>query len=83
MPAILGNKPKMLKKVLYSIIDPKCYSNFTWTGKAPNNKKKNAMQDYEKVLQLLYKVVKGSDSTYDYKLFLVHLKDKVIKYAYE
>lgn len=83
MPAMLGNKPKILKKVLYSVIEPSCFANFTWTGKASNGNTKNAMKDLPKVLQLLHTVVKGSDQSYSYTLFLHHLKEKVIRYAYE
>lgn len=81
---IKGNKPKILKMVLYSLIEPKCFSNFTWTGKGPSGKKtKKALKEYPQFLQLLYSVVKGSDNSYDYGLFLRHLKDKAIKYANE
>lgn len=81
---IKGNKPKILKMVLYSLIELKCFSNFTWTGKGQSGKKtKNALKEYPQFLQLLYSVVKGSDNSYDYDLFLRHLKDKAIKYAYE
>lgn len=80
----IGNKPKMLKMVLYSIVELRCFSNFTWTGKDSSEKKtKNAVKDYPKTLQLLHTVVKGSDNSYTYALFLKDLKQKAIKYAYE
>lgn len=72
-----GNKPKMLKTLLYSIIEPICL------GKAPTGQTKHALKDCPNILQLLYSVVRGSDKSYKYSLFLAHLKDKVIKYAYE
>lgn len=80
---MLGNKPKMIKAILFAIIEPSCFSNYTWSGKAANGRKKNAMQKHPKILELLHKVVKGSDESYDFQLFLKHLKEKVIKYAYE
>lgn len=83
MPSMLGNKAKVLKMVLYSIIEPSCLANFTWTGKAANGRRKNAMKKYPRILQLLHTVVKGADETYIYATFLYHLKEKVIKYAYE
>lgn len=83
MPSMMGNKAKALKMVLYSIVEPNCFSNFTWTGKAPNGRTKNALKKYPKIVQLLHTVVKGGDETYVYATFLYHLKEKVIKYAYE
>lgn len=83
MPAILGNKAKMIKKVLFAIVEPGCFSHFTWSGKSSNGKTKNALKDYPNILKLLHSVMKGPDGTYEYALFLCHLKDKVIKYAYE
>lgn len=77
-PAIIGNKPKIMKKVLYSIIDPVCFAKFTWSGRG-----KIAFRNYKKILQLLHTIVKGDDKSYNNLLFEFQLKDKVIKHAHE
>lgn len=81
--SMAGNKVKILKTVLYSIIDKNCFSNFTWSGKTTHGKTKHAMKNYPAILNLLHCIVKGSDSSYTYSLFLQNLKEKIIKYAYE
>lgn len=83
MPTMLGNKPKMIKKIIFAIVEPACFSNFTWTGKASNGKRKNALENLTHILTLVHSIIKTVDGAYCYQLFLRHLKDNVIKYAYE
>lgn len=80
---MFGNKNKMMKFVWYSIIEPKFFAKYTWSGKSLNGRKKLAVRNYPKTLELLHRVVKGSDSQYDYHIFLEKFKKNVIKYAYE
>lgn len=81
--ALMGNKIKMIKLVLHSIIERSCFANYTWLGRGAKGQSKQSLQKHPNILQLLYTIVKGCDISYSYDLFLHHLKDKVIKYAYE
>lgn len=83
LDTLLGNKVKMIKLVLHCVIEQSCFANYTWLGRGPNGQKKESMSKLPNVLRLLHTVVKGSDTSYDNNSFLVHLKQKVIKYAYE
>lgn len=80
---LVGNKVRMIKLVLHTIIERSCFANYSWLGKGAKGQKKEPMQKYPKVLQILHAVVKGSDISYNYDVFLRNLKEKVIKYAYE
>lgn len=49
-PAMLGNKTKMIRKVLFAIIENSCFSFFSWTGKAANGGTKNALQKCPQIM---------------------------------
>lgn len=83
MPTMLGNKAKMIKKVLFTVIEPSCFSLFSWSGKSVG-KTKIALQKFPRILQLLHKVIESIDGPTDYtNVFLLLLKDKIIRHAYE
>lgn len=83
MRSSLGNTPKLLKSILYSLIDRTFFATFTWSGKASKGQTKNSLRKYPKFVDFLYAVVTKFDEKYQYSLFLEHLKNKIIKYAYE
>lgn len=83
MNALLGNKPKLLKKVVFSIIDRSFLSNFTWTGKSIKNQTKSALKDFPRMVDVFQSIVGNLDNGYDKTIFLKHLKEKIMKYAYE
>lgn len=80
---MLGNKTKMIRLVLFAIIEPSCFSFFTWTGKAANGGTKNALKKCPQILQLIYEVIRTTDKSYEYSSFLTHLKEGIVKHAYE
>lgn len=78
----LGNKPKLLKMVLHSLIDRTFLSNFTWTGKASRGQRKIALKTFTKTTDLLHSIVAKIDNGYEHSVFLKHLVDKILKHAY-
>lgn len=84
MDQLTGNKPKLLKGVVFNLFSPACLAGFTWTGKASaGQSRKNALRDYSNILQMLHSIMCQLDGEYEHSVFLNHLKNKVIKYAYE
>lgn len=84
MKSLKGNKPKLLKSVIHKVIDRSLLAVFTWTGKAGRGqRRKNALQGYPNILDVLRSIVEKLEGTYDEPLFLDHLKNKVIRTAYE
>lgn len=78
----MANRVKMIKFILFSIIDRTFFANFTWGGKGSNGQKKEPLKTYPNVLKLIYAVVKGCDKSYSYDIFLENLKSGVIRHAY-
>lgn len=58
-------------------------SKFTWTGKSIGGRAEMAFKNLEKINELLYGIVSSIDDKYDKSTFLDHLKNKILKYAYE
>lgn len=84
MKSNMGNKPKQLKSVLHKLIEPSILATFTWTGKVPRGqKKKHALKSYPNILRVLHSILKKLEGSYDEDMFYNHLKNKVIKHAYE
>lgn len=84
MDAILknGNAVKVLKTVLFSVIDREFLSSFTYTGKTHTKKKKLALRELKNIVNLLYSVTSKLIGNYAYSTFENHLVNKVIKHAY-
>lgn len=75
---------KHTKRVLEALIDNGCLSNFTWSGKGKDNKKtKNSFKELRCIRELLIRVLKTNDQTYDFKLFKEDIVKHIIKRAYE
>lgn len=81
--AVVGNQLKMLKRVVYNIMERKFLSEFTWTGKSIGGRKKLAIRDSKNIVELFYAIVFHIDETYSRSTFSDHLKNKILKYAYE
>lgn len=81
--SLLGDKVKMIRFILFSIVDRTFFSNYTWMGKGANGETKQAFSKYKNVLNLIYTVVRGRDENYNFEAFLSNLKLKIIRYAYE
>lgn len=78
-----GNQPKLLKQIINVIVERKFLSNFTWTGKSTKGQKKQSFQDSKNIVRLIYDIAFHHDDSYQYKHFVNHLVNKVLKYAYE
>lgn len=78
-----GSQPKLLKSVVYLIFDRRYLSNYTWTGKSTKGQKKQALKDKPNVVKLVFEAINKLDASYKYSSYLNHLKNKVLKYAYE
>lgn len=81
--AAIGNQAKMSKQLLYKVIDRAFLTMFTWTGKSSAKQTKLALKDSPNIIQLLHGIVSDIDNSYSYATFLSHLKNKILKYAYE
>lgn len=77
------NQPKLLKRVVSLIFDRVFLSNITWSGKSVRGQKKIAMKKFHRVVDLMYTVSNKIFGNYEYNTFLDHLKNKILKYAYE
>lgn len=83
MKSMLGNKPKLLKAVLYKLIAKPFFAMFTWTGKAGRGQaRKTSLQNYTNILRVLHKILVKLEGSYDFEMFIDHLKNKVIRNAY-
>lgn len=79
-----GNKPKLMKHVLFTMVERSFLASFTWTGKAGKGQpRKHAIRDYPNFLQVLHFILKKLEGSYDDDMFYDHLKNKVLCYAYE
>lgn len=75
---------KTLKIVLNLVIHRVFLSEFTWTGKTkPGNPRKRSIRDRTKLQELFIKIVSKNYSNYDYAILEHHLKNKILKGAYE
>lgn len=83
----IGNQPKMLKKLVYTIFSYPFLAEYTWTGNtSPEEKKKGNIKkkfkDLKNILELLYSTVAHLDKNYSRKKCLSDFKIKILKYAY-
>lgn len=83
METFRGNQPKLLKCIVYTIMEPVFFANFTWTGKTIKGEKKIPFQRSKNIVDLLFDMVVKVEPSYQQATFLSHLKNKIIKYAYE
>lgn len=83
METFRGNQPKLLKAIVYTIMEPIFFANFTWTGKSVNGERKIPFQESNNIVDLLFDMVAKVEPSYQKTTFLSHLKTKIIKYAYE
>lgn len=75
---------KTLKIVLNLVIHRVFLAEFTWTGKTkPGNPRKRSLRDHRKLQELFIKIVSKNHSKYDDAKLEHHLKNKIIKGAYE
>lgn len=84
MKAAKGNKPKLLKRVLFAFVEKPFLGTITWTGKAGKGQpRKHAMKDYPNFLHFLHSILKKIEGTYEDDMFYDHLKNNVLSHAYE
>lgn len=76
------NAEKLIHNVIDSIMTPELLSEYTWTGRAKGNKRKNKFKTYTNIQKLTFNVFLLAQSTYCFSHFLKDLKEKVLKYAY-
>lgn len=80
--AVNHNKPKMLKALVYKVIDREFFAQFTWTGKSTGGRTKTAVQKFINLNDFFYEVMNVIDGGYTQFSFLRHYKNNVIKGAY-
>lgn len=79
-----GDQAKLLKRLVAKMFERSFLANFTWSGKSINGQRKIALKSHDKIVELLYKISNNClNKTYNYEDFLNHLKNKILKYAYE
>lgn len=81
--SLLGNQQKLLKRIVALLFDRQLLAEFTWSGKSIKGTKKSAMSAQKNIVDFLYAISTNIDSSYQHKNFLDHLKNKILKYAYE
>lgn len=78
-----GCRLKILKRFLYNIVDRVFLTNFTWTGKtAQKGVRKIPFQDFKRILDLLFTLVKRHDEHYPLVAFEENMKKGILKFAY-
>lgn len=83
MSSLIGNQPKLLKYVVYCILDRQFLATFTWSGKSVGGKTKKSLSKSTHIIDLFYSIVSKIDSSYNHPAFIDNLKNKIMKYAYE
>lgn len=79
-----GNKPKLLKTVLYNFVTNSLFATFTWTGKSGRGQgRKNALKNFPNIIKVWQAIVENLEGGYADEMFLDHLKNKIMKRAYE
>lgn len=73
----------MTRRLLETLIDKHCLSQFTWTGKTgTKDVKKDAFKKLVYIPRLVIDAIKKVDSSYDFKFFQSDMTKHVIKYAF-
>lgn len=79
--AVIGNQPKILKKVLAELMDRDLIAQCNWTGNSKSVK--TSFKKLGNIRNLLYDTVKKIDVNYTPTLAENHLKNKILRYANE
>lgn len=74
---------KIIRSVVHATISPTLLSKYTWTGRSSSKEKKQILSSKEKIIDLIYNVVKMYDVNYSRSECNEDLKYKVCKYAYQ
>lgn len=78
-----GNQPKLLRKIVYFIMDRRFMANFTYSGKSTKGQRKIAFKMQQNIIGLLYSIVSKIDKSFDKDNLTLYLKDNILKYASE
>lgn len=66
------------------MIDRVFLAEYTWTGKTVGGRaNKKSFKTLKKINDFIYETVNTIDGGYSQSTFLDHLKNKILKYAYE
>lgn len=65
------------------MIDRALLAEFTWTGKTIGERSKTPFKNLKNINDFMYDTVNMIEGGYSQSLFLDHLKNKILKYAYE
>lgn len=75
---------KNAKKILDALISKECLANYTWSGKAKQNKKtKNSLRKLNFIHDLIMTALRKLDSTYDFKAYKDDMVKHIVKRAHE
>lgn len=81
--SLAGNQQKLLKRIVSLLFERQLLAEFTWSGKSNKGTQKVPMKTHKNIVELLYGICTNIDQRYQYDTFLSHLKNKILKYAYE
>lgn len=74
---------KATRKITLMIVDRVFLSEITWTGKSkPGTPQKIAMEDYNRIVALIFAVVRRSHPSYQKATFRSDLVDRILKTTY-
>lgn len=78
-----SNQPKLLRAIVYFIVDRVFLAQFSFSGKSVKGQRKISFIGKQNIVALLYSIARKVDRAYEEDDMKEHLRDKVLKYAAE